>query len=446
MNRVTTRLTRRQFVPLASAVATTLPATSLAHVRPGPNDRIEVGVIGLGSRGFNLIDAFLAQPDVHIAAVCDVTPLHYRDRPWGKGTAYGTRPAVARIRRQTKASSGDKPGRAPAVYSDFRKLCERSDLDVVVVATPDHWHAIMALQALRAGKDVYCEKPVTHSWKEGRILCQEVARRNAIFQVGSQQRSMIEFQTAVKLVQSGAIGTIERVEVGLPPGYAKPMGDPTVTKPPAELDYDMWTGPAPMLPYMRARHHRWWRGHRAYGGGVLMDWIGHHNDIAHWGLGKSDSGPTRIEAVEWTPPQTPVYNTPHHYTIRCQYDGGVATTISSRNPIGTKFVGDRGWVAVRRGRLDVSDPGMLESGPPKHMRDGTKIHVRNFLDCVKSRKRNAAPADTGHRSITPGHLGYLSHELGRAIRWDPREQTAVDDDRANQWLQDVAFRSPWTIG
>ncbi|MGZ0169347.1 MAG: Gfo/Idh/MocA family protein [Planctomycetales bacterium] len=406
-----------------------------------PNERISVGVVGAGSRGFNLIDEFLKQPDAQIVAVCDVDSFHHRDRPWGKGPAYGRTPAKRKIDAHYKSTSGG----GISVTSDFREICQRDDIDAVVVATPDHWHALCTLEALRNGKDVYCEKPVTHTFHEGQLVYREVSKQKAVFQTGSQQRSSPEFRRAVQLVRAGILGTIQRIEVGLPPGYDKPQGDTTIVKPPDHLDYDQWCGPAPKLPYMRARHHRWWRGHRAYGGGVLMDWIGHHNDIAHWAIDADKSGLTKVEAVGWTFPDTDVYDTPHQYDIRCEYAGGIQTSISSRNLLGTKFIGENGWVHVTRGRLTVSDKRWADSGfqvatPDVYVSEN---HTRNFLDCVMSRKECIAPAETGHRSITPGHLAYVSDVLGRALKWDAANEVVIKDPEANKLLQTHNYRKPW---
>ncbi len=215
---------------------------------------------------------------------------------------------------------------------------------------------------------------------------------------------------------------------------------------PKQLDYDFWCGPAPMLPYMRARHHRWWRGHRAYGGGVLMDWIGHHNDIAHWALGIDRSGPTQVEAVDWTFPDTDVYNTPHQYTIRCEYDGGIVSTISSRNEQGLRLIGADGWVYVRRGKLEASDKRWTSEDfdPGQNKVYHSDDHVGNFLQCVRSRKACIAPAETAHRSITPGHLGYISQALGRSLKWNPQSESVEGDEAANKLLQEFVYREPWS--
>lgn len=439
-------VSRRSFHAAALSAAIVPASVFGTDRRTAPSERIHVGIIGLGSRGFNLIDEFLAEPDARIVAVCDVDEFHHRDRPWGTGPVFGRTPARHRIE---KAYANEKSGRTASeveVCSHHEDICGRDDIDVVVVATPDHWHALCTLDALRAGKDVYCEKPVTHLFAEGQAIVREVTRQQAVFQTGSQQRSDPLFQRAVELVWNNVLGTVEKVEVGLPPGYDKPQGDTTVGKRPrSNIDYDRWCGPSPVLPYMPARHHRWWRGHRAYGGGVLMDWIGHHNDIAHWALQSDRSGPVKVDAVDWTYPETDVYNTPQHYTIACEYDTGVTSTISSRNTPGLRIHGTDGWVHVNRGKLQTSNPLWLEAGfqpGPMRIRESTS-HVRNFLDCVRSRTECIAPADVGHRSITPGHLGYVSQHLGIALSWNPTTETVDNSAEANALLNAVDYRSPW---
>jgi len=436
---------RREFL---AAVAATVPSTVLGREsRPAPSERITLGLIGLGSRGFNLLEEFLGHRDAQVVAVCDVDSFHYRDNPWGKGKAFGREPAQQVVDKHYAREKSGTTERAVSVYSDFREVCTREDIDAIVVATPDHWHALCTLTALRAGKDVYCEKPVTHLFHEGQAVYREVASRNAVFQTGSQQRSEAVFRHAVELVINGHIGKVQRVEVGLPPGYDKPQGDATVQPAPQSIDYDMWCGPAPVLPYMRARHHRWWRGHRAYGGGVLMDWIGHHNDITHWALGMDQSGPSKIEAVGWTFPATSVYNTPHQYEILCEYETGVTTSIASRHAIGSRIIGDEGWLYVQRGKLEASDSRLakldFDCGPKRVYHSDN--HTRNFLDCIRTRRACIAPAETAHRSITPGHLGYVSHTLGRSLQWDAAIERVIGDDEANQLLTSVDYRAPWRI-
>jgi len=444
------RFNRRRFLHRSgvACAATIIPAWALGRANAvAPSERVTVAIIGLGSRGYNLIDQFAGEADAQIVAACDVDRLHYRDRPWGRGLAHGREPGKQKIERAYAQQAGRGGAGNVDVCGDYREVCGRDDIDVVVVATPDHWHALIAVEAMRAGQDVYCEKPLAHVFREGQLMCREAARQQRVFQTGSQQRSDARFRQAVRVVLNGHIGALRQVEVGLPPGYGEPRGDTTIKQPPETLDYDFWCGPAPRLPYMRARHHRWWRGHRAFGGGVLMDWIGHHNDIAHWGLQMDDRGPLEVTAVGWTYPETDVYNTPRGYEIRCRYPGGIATSISSRHRGGTKWIGEDGWLFVTRGRLEASDPRLeaadVDPGPiDVYQSPG---HVRNFLDCVKSRGTCVAPAGTALRSITPGLLGYVSDALQRTLKWDAQAERIVGDDEADRLLQNVSYREPWKL-
>lgn len=430
---------RRNFLARSTAFGAALLGCS-SGIRAAANERLTLGFIGLGERGIYLLNQFLAEPDIEIVAVCDPYELHYREREWGKGKALGRRPARDLI---AKAA-----GRPPAVVTaDFREVCGHPGIDAIVIATPDHWHARCTLEAIHNGKDVYCEKPVTHRFTEGLAICNAVANRGTIFQTGSQQRSTPEFRRAVELIRNGVLGGLDRIEVGLPSGYEQPMGSPTIVPPPDAEAYDLWCGPAEQLPYMQARHHRWWRGHTAFGGGVLMDWIGHHNDIAHWSLDLDTSGPERVETTVWTPAKAAVYDTPWHYTIQCNYPSGPQSTISDTHQVGTKWTGPDGWIHVTRGRLTASDNRWLVddfSAGPFSLGPATG-HVRNFLDGVKTRQTCVAPANVGHRSITPGHLGYVSQAVGRPLTWDPVAQQISNDPEAQQLLERNHYRAPWQL-
>lgn len=442
--------TRRRF--LKQAAGAFIAPSILSHRVLGagdstsPSNRLNVGVIGVGGRGFALMQEFLKQGDVQVTALCDVDREHYRSNPWGKGHAFGLAPAQRQVEKHYAAQNGKSSYKGCYVTRDFRDLCHRDNLDAVIVATPDHWHYHQVMVALTQGKDVYCEKPITHSFMEGKILYREVLRKKAIFQTGSQQRSTANFHKAVELVRNGHIGRIQKVEVGLPPGYANPRVSTEVEPIPSGLDYDLWTGPAPLLPYMRARHHQLWRGHLAYGGGNIMDWIGHHNDIAHWGAAMDDSGPLEVEAVNWTKSETDVYNTPVEYEIRCVYPGNIDWTISSKLQMGTKWIGEHGWIYVNRGKLEASNKSWVAKdfnpGPARVFRSAN--HIRNFIEGVRERRECIAPAETAHRSITPGHLGYVSHQLGRKLKFDARTERVLNDNDANHLLS-RDYRKPWRI-
>ena len=443
------QIARRTFLSAVSACLFAAPATSESgSVRRRPSDQIHVGVVGLGSRGFNLLDGFMRHPDCRIVALCDVDRLHYRDNPWGKGRAYGLAAARDHVAAGYAKSKSGALAEDLFVCSDFRDLIAREDIDVVVVATPDHLHALCSIAALKSGKDVYCEKPVTHLFAEGQQVVANVKEHGRVFQTGSQQRSDAGFRRAVELVRNGLLGQIHTIEVGLPKGYDQPQGDTSVVRPRPDLDYEMWCGPSPTLPLMQARHHRWWRGHTAYGGGVLMDWIGHHNDIAHWAMDLDRSGPMSVEAVNWVFPETDIYNTPHQYTIRCEYAGGIVSTISTAHRGGLKIIGSAGWLWVDRGKLETSDerwrhPGFVSGSVTVTASDD---HVGNFLQCVRSRQECIAPADVGHRSVTPGHLGYVSQQLGRRLLWDAAREEVQGDEQANRLLNTVNYRDAWQPG
>lgn len=444
-------ISRRRFLQSAVALAAPviLPSTGRGQGRPAPGNRIAVGVIGLGSRGMNVMTNFLGHDDVQIVAVCDVHDRHYRDREWGsKGEVFGREPAKAKVEQHYAKLAGKATFQGCQTHTDFRELCAREDLDAIIVATPDHWHALCTLEALRRGKDVYCEKPVTHLFAEGQAVYREVAKRKAVFQTGSQQRSEIRFHIAVETVLNGLIGKVKEVEVGLPTGYAQALTQHTQpSEPPPGLDYDFWCGPGEKLPYVFARHHRHWRWQLTWGGGQIGDWIGHHNDIAHWALGMDHSGPDEVEAVGWTQPATPLYNAPVNFEIRCKYRGGIVSSISNKHPMGTKWIGENGWVAVDRERMQASQREWIresfDRGPIKIT--GSRDHVRNFLDATRSRQPCIAPAETGHRSITPGHLGLLSHLLGRPLRWNPETETIIGDPEAQAKLLALPYRAPWQM-
>ena len=436
------KTTRRSFLKTASAAIaapTILPSSVFGNAdRAAPSNRVVIGAIGVGGRGTSVMNSFLQQKDTQVVAVCDVDRLHHRDKL--EGRAYGAEPAKAMI--DNKYGSSDC-----ATYEHYLGLIAREDIDAVIVATPDHWHALNALAALKAGKDVYCEKPVTHLFREGQLLYREVAKRKAIFQTGSQQRSTANFHHAVELVQNGNLGKVTEVQVGLPQGHAEEVGIAGPAEAPETLNYDLWCGPSEKIPYHFGRVHRNWRWRLEYGGGQIMDWIGHHNDIAHWGLELDKTGPKSVEAFDWTWPITNLYNTPVDYTVRSEYEGDVAITMSTRNEMGTKWIGDNGWVYVNRGKLDASNKEWLskefDRGPRRAYLSND--HTRNFIDGVKTRTECICPAETAHRSITPGHLAYLSARTGRKIEWDPKRERVIDDRDAARLLT-VNYRAPWKLG
>ena len=403
----------------------------------------------MGSKGIANLRNFLYQSDVQVVAVCDVHDSHYRDSKPGERPPLGRGPAKQIVVNQYAKLTRSGTFNGCDAYEDYRELCARDDIDAIMVATPDHWHALCALEGLRNGKDVYGEKPITHLFGEGQALYREVEKRGAIFQVGSQQRSQTRFRIGTEIVMNGLLGEIKNIEVGLPTGHSHPVNEPSVvTETPDGLDYDFWCGPSEKLPYIFARHHRYWRCHDAYGGGQIMDWIGHHNDIAHWGIGMDYGGPLEVEAIGWTFPQTDVYNTAVNYDIRCRYKNGIKSSISDKHAIGVKWIGENGWVHISRKSMEASNPEFLRESfnRGKIKAYVSNNHIRNFIKCVRSRESCIAPAEVGHRSITPGHLGIVSQAVGRPLKWDPKTETIIGDKKADRLLKAVPYRKPWKLG
>ena len=445
----TNRRTILKLTGSSIAVPTIIPASALGKDgRPAPSERITIGSIGLGAMGMGDLNNHMREPVTQVLAVCDVHKAHNRAKRGNHKPTLGTEPAKVRVEGHYAKYKDSGKFNGCDTYSDFRELCARKDIDAVIVATPDHWHALATLEALRNGKDVYCEKPVTHLFAEGQAVYKEVAKQKAIFQTGSQQRSDQRFRHCAELVLNGHLGKINKVEVGLPTGRTRPPEFGNEESIPDGLDYDFWCGPSPHIQYRFDRHHQNWRWHMNYGGGQLMDWIGHHNDCAHWGMNLDSTGPIRVEASGFECTEdTRLWNAPVNYTVRSEYAGGFEIIISNRNKMGVKFIGEDGWVHVTRGNHQTSKPEWrtlkFETGPKKAYKSTS--HARNFLQCIRSRKPAICPAETAHRSITPGHLGYVSHELGRALKWDPIKEKVVGDPEADQLLKKTDYRKEWKL-
>ncbi len=396
-----------------------------------PSDRIVMAGIGFGMMGPGNMENFLEKPEVQWVAVCDLD----------------TEP-LAMAKGMVDKKYGNK---ACATYHDFRELYQRKDLDAVSIAVPDHWHAILSIAALRAGLDVYGEKPLTHNLREGRALCDAVERYGRVWQTGSWQRSVENFHQACELVRNGRIGKIKRIEVGLPQGhydFAGTFGQEALVAPPPNLDYEFWVGPAPRWPYCKARVHMNWRWNMDFGGGQYMDWIGHHLDIAHWGMGWDETGPVEIEAAgEY--PTSGIYNSPTRYDVKAKYADGTPMVLAGGHDEiwgGTKWIGEYGWIWVDRGQFETAPSSLKHEtiGPEEIRLYKSRDHHQNFLDCVRSRGRTITPAETAHRSASVGHLGVIAMEVGRKIRWDPATETIIGDPEAERLLGH-SYRKPWQL-
>ena len=461
------RVSRREFLSTAAAVVafpTIIPASALGGAgRPAPSERITVGIVGWGMQGPPNTRALLNEKDCQVVAACDVH----------KGRLQA---AVDTINRHY----GNKDCKA---YTDYREMFARKDIDAVMLAVPDNWHGVMSVEAARQGKDIYGEKPLARTLAEQQAIVRAVQRHRRIWQTGSWQRSERNFRYACEIVRNGLIGKIRRVEVGLPAGHhdfagtlkafqqrmASVPGAPrhpaevvegteawkaAVSDPPAELDWDMWLGPSQMEPYIEVRVHMNWRWNYNVGGGQLLDWIGHHCDIAHWGLGNDDRiGPLEIEGVGEFPPAKAIWNTCTRYRLVAKYPGDIEVVIAGGHAdirSGTKWIGTDGWVWVDRGNaFDSSNPEWNDRRTlPEDVRK-VKLyespgHFRNFLDCIKTRQPTITPVEVAHRSAIPGHLGLIALLLGRKIRWDPNREQILGDSEATKLMR-RELRAPWKL-
>lgn len=435
-------ISRRKFLASASAGAGALaapsvvPASALGLGRAvAPSDRIAIGFIGTGDHGVERnLKRFLSEPDAQVVAVCDV------DRPRREG---------AKRLVEERYAKGREGGmhRGCDAYNDLREIVGRKDIDAVCVSTPDHWHALASVLALREGKDVICEKPLTLTVGEGRVLADTVRRHGRVFQTASENRSLPCYHRMAELVRNGRIGKLRTIRVGLPKGYWVRAASEEVGPPPDGFDFDLWLGPAPEAEYSEARCHWNFRWIFDYSGGMLTDWGAHLIDIAQWGNGTELTGPVEVEG-KGTFPDRGLYNTATEFHVECLYENGVRLFIDSDQP-SIRFEGSDGWTeSVGWGAAPrASSPEILES----KIEDG-EVHLatcpageqRNFLDCVKSRKDPYAPAEVGHRTITIAHLGNIAMLLGRKLRWDPKRERFQRDPAAD-WMLTRQMRWPWHL-
>ena len=420
--------TRRQFVKWGAAAATA-PLVLPAHLlgAGAPSEKITVGFIGMGFHGrdWNLV-RYLQFDDARVLAVCDVD--HER---------------VVEAKRIVDKAYGNQDC---ATYRDFRDVLARDDIDVVVISTPDHWHTLMSVMALRAGKDVQCEKP-TLTIDEGKVLIEVVRETERVFQTSTEDRSVPVYHRMAELVRNGRIGTLKRIEVQLPPNPKGP-GDPTPQPVPEGLDWDLWLGPAPFAPYTKDRVHWNFRWISDYSGGIICDWGTHFFDTAQWANDTERSGPVEVEGTGtfW---EGGLFDALKDYDVAYRYANGVVMHCQPGEP-GIKFIGTEGWVGNRgwRGPLEASAKSILETviGPEEiHLFTDPRGEHRNFLDCVKTREDPYFPVDVGHRVSTVCHLANTSLRLGRKVRWDPVAEVFEDDDEANA-TRTRAMREPWSLG
>lgn len=426
--------------------STALAPAAAQTARPPANSRVTMAVIGTGNQGTGDMRGFLRDPRVQVVAVCDVNRM---SPGYWDGVIGGREPARSYVEWHYAREKRSGVYKGCDAYEDFRQVLARPDIDAVLIALPDHWHAIPVIQAAKAGKDIYGEKPLSLTVAEGRAMCKAVQDHKRVFQTGSQQRSDARFRKACELVRNGRIGKLHTVSCGLPGGVPDFSGDAgrTATEPvPEGFNYEMWLGPAPAAPYCPARCFVNYRWIFDYSGGQLTDWGGHHPDIAQWGMGTERTGPVEIRpgAVKWA--EHPIYNTAIDYSFEAIYANGVRLVVSNRSRGGVTFEGSEGTVWVNRGAIEAKPDRLIydDIGPNEVHLPKSESHFRNFIDCVLSRGEPIAPIEQAHRSITIAHLGNIALKLGRVLKWDPAAEQVAGDAEANRMLS-RPLRAPWRL-
>jgi len=457
------KFTRRSFLKKSAVAAAGAVAVTSPFVIPGsalglqgtvaPSERITMGLLGSGSHGrdWNL-NLMFDNPIQQVIAVCDVDKNY-----------------LATAKKKTDDFYSAKAGgtyKACDAYEDFRDLVNRKDIDAVCIATPDHWHVLLSVFAMKAGKDVICEKP-TLTIEEGRILSDTQKKTQRVFQTASENRSIDIYQQIVNLARNGHLGEVRNIKVLLPPGNIvtrdpeKREGNFTVCDVPPELDYEKWLGPAPLKPYIPARNHYNWRWNFDYSGGVLTDWGSHLINIAQWANGTDDTGPVEVQGKGEFPDFDDVWNTAENFNISYKYANGVTMEVWTEVP-GIKIEGTKGWVLSRgwRGALTASSDRLLaikfdgkeNFGRPEstvQYNNGTGGEHIDFANCVKSRKLCYYTAECGHRNHTIGHIGNVSMLMdGAKLQWNPNTEKFVGEhaDEANKhFCVSRPQREPWTF-
>lgn len=435
---------RRRFLKMSALAACglALPSSVPRSVmgQRSANDILQLGCIGTGRMGLGDMSQCLSQgllTSARVVAVCDL------DRK----RAEHARQAVVRFYDENLPAD-----QRPAVrtYHDYRELLEQTDLDGVTISTPDHWHALNAIAAAEAGKDIYLQKPLTYTIAEGRRLVDAVRRNDVILQTGSQQRSDTTFRRACELVRNGRLGNLNSIHVTLPTDHG--TGEATAMEVPPHLNYDMWLGPTEWAPYTEDRVHPrneygrpGWLQIESYCRGMITGWGAHMFDTAQWGHGSDDTGPVQMQATADFPDRG-LFNV--HTTFRAEgrYADGVRLLAQSGTPAGVKFVGEAGWVDVGRSHIEAEPAGLLEDSLAE---GGIRLyrsenHMRNFLECMRTRKEPICPVEVGHRSNSICVIAHIAMKLGRKLEWDPQAERFRDDDAANGML-DYEHRAPWTL-
>jgi len=422
------KMTRRALLKRGVALGSGLALVNLPRTgRPAPSNRITLGFIGAGGMATGHLNPLLALPEVQVVAVCDV---------------HGGRRDVMVKRVHAKYGNTDCTG-----YNDFRDLLARPDVDAVLIATPDHWHALQVIAAAKAGKHIYSEKPFCRTIAEGRAMCEAVWRHGVVFQHGTQQRSSGQFRLACELVRNGRIGKLHTVRVASPGGRKGSKGE---LKPvPEHFDYDFWLGPAPFAPYSpeRVDKSHWYFMEDYSAGGFISGFGIHHVDIAQWGMGTELTGPVEIEGTGVFPDEG-LCDTPITWHVEYHFGSGprVIYTTGHEAPLGVTFEGTDGTVYINRGEMWTKPESLAKEliGPDEIHLYQSPNHHRNWLECIRTGRETVAPVEVGHRSQTICCLSDIATRVGRKLKWDPKAERIPGDDTANRLLS-RAMREPWSV-
>jgi predicted dehydrogenase len=461
----TSETTRRTFLKTAAlglGAAAGGPCLVPASVfgANAPSNRIHIALIGGGNQSTVDLPAMLDQKDAQVVAVCDVNTASF-----GYKTAkqfLGRKPAQEKVDAFYAAQTRSGRFRGCGGYNDFREVLRRTDIDAVAVVVPDHWHCLITILAAEAGKDIYCEKPLSLTVRQGREMVNAVRRHNRILQTGSQYRSSPGTRLTCELVRNGRIGRLTRIVANFPENNVHDPGPGWQPMPvPEGFDYDLWLGPAPQAPYHKDRCLYRFRFNSDYSGGQVTNFGAHMIDIAQWAMGTDDTGPVELEDTgsQW-PAKGGLFNTATRIGFRARYANGVELLCETREPsFNTRFQGTEGWLEYGYGGLKTEPASLAASviGPneihlprsnPARIEAAAKYfspdHWRNFLDAVKSRRDPIEPVEVGHRTATICHLGNIVMQLKRKLRWDPAKEEFPGDDEANRML-DRPMRAPWRI-
>jgi len=431
---MTGKISRRRLLGYGAGLATSfaapyaLPRVSAAETKTPPSEQLTMGAIGLGGQGTHNLKSFLTFDDVRVLAICDVDTNHRLAAKKLVDAAYGNKDCAA--------------------YNDFREVLARGDIDTVLIATPDHWHAIIAIEAAKAGKDIYCEKPISLTVAEGRAVVETMKRYWTVYQSGTQRRSIACFRFGVDIARSGILGKLQMLHCYYHNGPTCPPQKPEPV--PQGFDYDRWLGPAPFEPYTPTRCHWAFRWQYDYSGGQLTDLGAHFVDLAQWAHDSENTSPTQYEG--WAEfPKDGLFNTPVRFEVTATYADGVKMfmhdeTEPGRGPRGNKFVGTDGWVSVDdTGKVTASSDAILRKlNAAQRGYEYMEGHHRDFLACVKTRARTIAPPEVAHRSTTTCHIANICLRLGRQLTWDPAAERFVNDPAADRMLA-RAMRAPWRL-